>query len=39
MKLARTCLRCKVEDEFLRNCLVLYTEKELATLISNVEII
>jgi hypothetical protein len=39
MKFARTHLKCTIEDDFLRDCLVLYTETELATSISNDEII
>jgi hypothetical protein len=30
MKLVKTHLRCTMGDEFLRDCLVLYNEKELA---------
>jgi hypothetical protein len=39
LKLVRTCLRCTMGYEFLRDCLVLYTEKELSTSISNNEMI
>jgi hypothetical protein len=34
MKLVKTRLRCTMGDEFLRDCLVLYIEKELAASIS-----
>ena len=30
MKLVKTRLRSKMEDEFLRNCLITYIEKEIA---------
>jgi hypothetical protein len=30
MKLYKTRLRSKMEDEFLRNCLIIYIEKEIA---------
>jgi hypothetical protein len=39
MKLVKTRLRCTMGDEFLRDCLVLYIEKELAASISTNEII
>jgi hypothetical protein len=30
MKLVKTRLRSRMEDEFLRNCLIIYIEKEIA---------
>jgi hypothetical protein len=30
MKLVKTRLRSRMEDEFLRNCLITYIEKEIA---------
>jgi hypothetical protein len=38
MKLVKTCLTCTMGDEFLRDCLILYIEKELAASISTNEI-
>ncbi|XP_022682320.1 zinc finger MYM-type protein 1-like isoform X2 [Setaria italica] len=39
MKLAKTRLRCTMGDGFLRDCLVIYIEKELAASISTDDII
>ena len=39
MKFAKTRLRCTIGDGFLRDCLVIYNEKELAASISTDDII
>jgi len=39
MQLAKTHLRCTMGDGFLRDCLVIYIEKELAASISTDDII
>jgi hypothetical protein len=39
MKLVKTRKRNKMEDEFLRDCLVLYIEREIAVKISTDSII
>jgi hypothetical protein len=39
MKVNKTRLRNKMEDEFLRNCLVLYIEREIAMKVTTESII
>ncbi|CAL4892189.1 unnamed protein product [Urochloa decumbens] len=39
MKLCKTRLRSKMEDEFLRNCLLIYIEKEIAMRFTTDELI
>jgi len=39
IKLLKTTIRSKMEDEFLANCMTLYIERELALIIDLVSIV